>query len=178
MANASKLWESIRALSADDRTWLFAQLADWMPFQRFLALRHHGVVSLGRPTVIFDGGSRGNPGPAYGSYVLQFGGEPPQLSHLKFGKQMTNNEAEYETLIRALEDLRGQLTAMGTNPRQVEVAVEGDSRLVINQVTGTWRARDSRMLRYRNRVQELLKSFCRVSFEQKGRGEIEKVLGH
>ena len=178
MADAHEVWQSIRALSDNDRTWLFAQLADWPPFQRFLASRHKGTDHAWRPTVVFDGGSRGNPGPGYGSYALQFGDEPPQVAHLEFEEEMTNNEAEYEALIRALEDLRGRLTAMGAAPRQCEVTVHGDSRLVINQVTGAWKARDPRMLQRRNRVRELLRSFGSVSFEERGREEIEKVLGH
>jgi ribonuclease HI len=178
MADAMGLWESIQALTGEDRKWLFAQLAGWLPFQHFLASRQMGVGSLGPPTVVFDGGSRGNPGPAYGTYALQFGDEPPQMSHLEFENEMTNNEAEYEVLIRSLEDLRGRIAAMGAEPRQYEVVVQGDSRLVINQVTGAWKARDPRMLQRRNRVRELVRSFGRVSFQQRQREEIEKVLGH
>jgi len=178
MADVRQVWTSIRALSDNDRCWLFAQLADWLPFQRFLASRDKSIGDVGPPTVVFDGGSRGNPGPGYGSYALQFGDEPPQVVHLEFGQEMTNNEAEYEALIRALEDLRGRLTAMGANPQQCEVTVRGDSRLVINQVTGAWKARDPRMLQYRNRVRELLRSLGRVSFEERVREEIEGVLGH
>lgn len=178
MADACEVWKSIRALSDNDRTWLFAQLANWPPFQRFLASREGGAGSVCRSVVVFDGGSRGNPGPGYGSYALQLGTEPPQVVHLEFGKEMTNNEAEYEALIRALEDLRERLTAIGADPRQCEVTVCGDSRLVINQVTGAWKAREPRMLRRRNRVRELLQSFGSVSFEEKGRGEIEEILGH
>jgi len=178
MTDVREVWKSIRALSDNDRSWLFAQLADWPPFQLFLASHDKGAGDVWQPTVVFDGGSRGNPGPGYGSYALQFADEPPQVAHLEFEEEMTNNEAEYEALIRALEDLRGRLTAMGADPRQCEVAVHGDSRLVINQVTGVWKARDPRMLQRRNRVRELLRSFGSVSFEERERGEIEEVLGH
>ena len=91
---------------------------------------------------------------------------------------MTNNEAEYEALIQALEDLRGRLAAMGRDPLQTDVIVLGDSQLVINQVTGVWRARDPRMLQRRNRVRELLQSFGTVSFARRGREDIEEILGH
>lgn len=178
MADVHKVWKSIRALSEDHRNWLFAQLADWPPFQRFLASREEGADNVWQPVVVFDGGSRGNPGPGYGSYALQFSADLLQVYHLEFEEEMTNNEAEYETLTHALEDLRGQLTAMGADPRQCEVTVHGDSRLVINQVTGAWKARDPRMLQRRDRVRELLRSFDRVAFEEREREEIEEVLGH
>ena len=195
MADRRELWRSIRALPHDDRNWLLAQLSGWPEFQHFLALRADAPsgsvetlqeeascekdgVSVGRATLVFDGGSRGNPGPSYGSYALRFDDGPPQVSHLDFEEDMTNNEAEYETLIRALEDLLGRLTDVGVDPRQQEVTVQGDSRLVINQVTGAWKARNQRMLQRRNRVRELLRSLGCVSFEEKGRDHIEGVLGH
>lgn len=202
MADVHEVWKSIRALGDNDRRWLFAQLLDWPPFQRLLVRRLRSSEAprevlrgdpLGRlaspgsqtarreargPVIVFDGGSRGNPGPGYGSYALIFGEHPPQVIHLDFQEEMTNNEAEYEALMCALEDLRGRLTAAGSDPCQCHVTVHGDSRLVINQVTGAWKAREPRMLQRRNRVRELLRSFGAVSFEKKEREEIEEVLGH
>jgi len=94
--------------------------------------------------LIFDGGSRGNPGPGYGSYALikPTGSadlpelaEPSALSarsadvvRLDFGARMTNNEAEYDTLIAALEDLIARITQAGRNPAEFSVEVRGDSR--------------------------------------------------
>ncbi|MEA3345979.1 MAG: ribonuclease HI family protein [Chloroflexota bacterium] len=178
MEDVREIWKSIRALSDNDRRWLFAQLADWPPFQRLLSSRDGGAGKAWQPKVLFDGGSRVNPGPGYGSYALQFSDELPQVVHLEFGGRMTNNEAEYEALIHALEDLRGRLTALGADPQQCEVTVQGDSRLVINQVTGVWKAREPRMLQRRDRVRKIVRSFGSVSFEEKERGEIEEVLGH
>lgn len=202
MADAREVWKAIRALSEDDRRWLFAQLLDWPPYQHLLARRLRSAQPLpenlevgsrgqaprrgrrraprgvSRPAIVFDGGSRGNPGPGYGSYALLFGEHRAHIVHLEFGEEMTNNEAEYEALICALEDLRGRLAAMECDPLQSEVTVRGDSRLVIRQVTGAWKARDPRMLQRRDRVRELLRSFGAVSFEEKDREEIEEVVGH
>jgi ribonuclease HI len=58
--------------------------------------------------VIFDGGSRGNPGPGYGSYRLRTRDGREDVRRLEFGEAMTNNEAEYRTLIAALDDLIGE----------------------------------------------------------------------
>jgi len=202
MADVREVWKSIRALPDKDRRWLLAQLVDWPPFQRQLARRLRSSEALREdvdgelrgqsaridsrmaqaeacsPVIVFDGGSRGNPGPGYGSYALLFADHLPQVVHLEFEDEMTNNEAEYEALICALEDLRGRLTAMGSDPRHCKVTAHGDSRLVINQVTGAWKAREPRMLQRRDRVRQLLRSFGSVSFQQERREKIEEVLGH
>jgi ribonuclease HI len=179
MADGREVWRYIQSLSEEDRNWLFARLADWPAFQRFLQARRHTHGGwAGHATIVFDGGSRGNPGPGYGSYALRFDEGMPQVRHLAFQVDMTNNEAEYEALIQALQGLRRRLSAMGHDPRQYDVTVLGDSQLVINQVTGVWKARDPRMLQRRDRVRELLPSFGHVVFEKRRREEIEDVLGH
>ncbi len=173
-----ELWEYIQALPDSDRDWLFGELSNWSLFQDFLASHQQSASIVGELTVVFDGGSRGNPGASYGSYALRFGSDPPQIVRLEFEEVMTNNEAEYEALIRALEDLIERLTAMGSDPSQHGVAVQGDSRLVINQVTGTWKAKDPRMLHRRNLVRAMLQRFGQVSLQKKGREEIVEALGH
>jgi ribonuclease HI len=173
-----ELWEYIQALPDSDRDWLFAKLSSWSPFREFLASRERSADIVGELTVIFDGGSHGNPGAGYGSYALQFDTDPLQVVHAEFGEAMTNNESEYEALIRALEDLIEKLAAMGADPSQYGITVEGDSRLVINQVTGAWKAKDPRMLHRRNLVRELLRRFGQVSLQKQGREEIVEVLGH
>lgn len=178
MTDVRELWSSIQDLSSDDRNWLCSRLSDWVPLQRFRAHRRESAENEGRFTIIFDGGSRGNPGPGYGSYTLLIDNQPSQLTRLDFEDDMTNNEAEYETLIRALEDLQGQLAVIGRDPRGVDVLVLGDSQLVISQVTGVWKARDPRMLQRRNRVRVLVQTYSHVSFKKRAREEIVEVLGH
>ena len=58
--------------------------------------------------IIFDGGSKGNPGQGYGSYTLRWPGAQQQIVRLRFGDRVTNNEAEYDTLIAALEAVRSR----------------------------------------------------------------------
>ena len=129
--------------------------------------------------VLFDGGSRGNPGPAYGSYALTRVADGKQeIVRLSFDRPMTNNEAEYETVIAALSDLIGRIERAHRAPKAFTVAVEGDSRLVIRQVLGTWKAQDARMRAYRNRVRELLSRFKGYRLEQRPRREVARVLGH
>ena len=46
--------------------------------------------------VVFDGGSRGNPGEGYGSFLVRSpGGRKPVIRRLEFGGNYTNNQAEY-----------------------------------------------------------------------------------
>src|SRR5438270_13857230 len=90
--------------------------------------------------IVFDGGSRGNPGEGYGSYELRTRSEH-RIERLTFGNHVTNNEAEYRTLIAALKDVLDHLAASSANPKAATVAVRGDSQLVIFQVTGKWKVR-------------------------------------
>ncbi len=129
--------------------------------------------------ILFDGGSHGNPGPAYGSYALTRVADGKQeIVRLSFDRPMTNNEAEYETMIAALSDLIGRIERAHRSPDQFTVAIEGDSQLVIRQVLGTWKARDERMRAYRDRVRALLDRFGGYRLRQRPRQEIVQVLGH
>ncbi|HIC94446.1 MAG TPA: reverse transcriptase-like protein [Anaerolineae bacterium] len=129
--------------------------------------------------LVFDGGSRGNPGPGYGSYALIGPAEPAaDVVRLDFGARMTSNEAEYDTLIAALEDLIARVTKMGRSPADFSVEVRGDSRLIINQVSGAWKAKDERMRARRDRVRELLHRFGSHELKLQPRRESVRLLGH
>jgi ribonuclease HI len=130
-------------------------------------------------TIIFDGGSQGNPGPGYGSYALVRASDGERsVVRLDFGRQMTNNEAEYEALIGGLQGLIERAETAGRPPEDLTVEIRGDSALVIHQVEGTWKARDDRMRLLRNRVRELLARFKRHRLVLQGREESVRVLGH
>src|SRR5579885_754658 len=53
-------------------------------------------------TIHTDGAARGNPGPAAFAYVIARDGAPPVEACGCLGR-MTNNQAEYTALVRALE---------------------------------------------------------------------------
>lgn len=76
----------------------------------------------------FDGGSRGNPGLAAGGYCLEMEGDRSCDAVLL--SCATNNEAEYEGLILGLR----RVLELGLS----NVLIQGDSQLVINQLTGTY----------------------------------------
>jgi ribonuclease HI len=110
----------------------------------------------GRAHVYFDGGSRGNPGPAgIGWVVVTSDGIVAEGSDT-IGRA-TNNQAEYAALVRALEVARDY----GFD----EVDVRGDSELVVKQVRGEYDANDPDLRESRVTVRELLGSFDSWSIE-------------
>jgi len=129
--------------------------------------------------LIFDGGSRGNPGWGYGSYAItrvQDGAQ--RLERQDFGDGYTNNEAEYDALIAGLEDLVSRIEEAGRQPEEFKLEVRGDSALVINQVQGRWKATEPRMRERRDRCLELLRRFGGVQLKAHPREESVRVLGH
>ena len=137
-------------------------------------------MSAGRAryTLMFDGGSRGNPGAAYGSFRLQRAAAPPQpIRRLTFGHG-TNNEAEYKALLAGLQELAKHLTLEGLRPADVEVEVRGDSRLVLEQLRGAWRVRNSRLAGLHRQAAELLEPYAQVRLVHQDRSRSVRVLGH
>lgn len=134
-------------------------------------------------TIVFDGGSIGNPGRGYGSYAVAnnaVSAQPAgwQIKRLNYPGRVTNNEAEYDTLIAALQTLPETLSAAGQEPLQTTVDVRGDSLLVIYQVTNRWKAHEPRMAERRDKVIALARQFKRVSFTHHPRAQSVKILGH
>jgi ribonuclease HI len=127
----------------------------------------------------FDGGSRGNPGQGYGSYVIarvQDGAQ--RLERVDLGDQYTSNEAEYDTLIVALQDLLSRIEQAGRQPQEFALQVRGDSALVLNQVQGKWKAKEPRMRERRDRCLRLLRRFGTLELKLQPREESVRVLGH
>ncbi|GJR77123.1 reverse transcriptase domain-containing protein [Tanacetum coccineum] len=86
---------------------------------------------------------------------------------MRFRFEATNNEAEYEALIAGLRIAE----QMGAKNLQAHV----DSRLVANQVNGSYIAKESGMVQYLNKVKTLAKSFKEFSIKQIPRSENKKA---
>ncbi|GJT61084.1 reverse transcriptase domain-containing protein [Tanacetum coccineum] len=86
---------------------------------------------------------------------------------LRFRFDATNNEAEYEALIAGLKIAE----QMGVENLQANV----DSRLVANQVNGTYVAKETDMIRYLEKVKTLTRSFKAFSIKQVSRNENKKT---
>ena len=128
--------------------------------------------------VIFDGGSKGNPGLGYGSYALEWPGFPRQVVQLKFGDKVTNNEAEYDTLIAALEAISKRLKESGAHPRTAKLDIWGDSLLVISQIKGEWKVNKAELQTRRDRARSLLALFGQARLTHHQREKSVEVLGH
>ncbi|GJX84741.1 reverse transcriptase domain-containing protein [Tanacetum coccineum] len=86
---------------------------------------------------------------------------------MRFRFEATNNEAEYEALIAGLRIAE----QMGVKNLQANV----DSRLVANQVNGSYIAKESGMVQYLDKVKTLAKSFKEFSIKQIPRSENKKA---
>lgn len=126
--------------------------------------------------VVFDGGSRGNPGQGYGSYALfDDRGRKIAQAALSFEGETTNNEAEYQTLLAALRDLRQRLAGRA---RRSVIQILGDSQLVIRQVRGEWQAKDERMIALRDEALAELRHFAEYRLGHQSREDTLEILGH
>ncbi|MFB1062834.1 ribonuclease HI [Natrinema sp. H-ect4] len=115
-------------------------------------LRENG----GRAHVYFDGGSRGNPGPAGIGWVIVTGDGIVAENGETIGTA-TNNQAEYEALIAGLEAARDY--------DYDEVHVRGDSELIVKQVRGEYDTNNPELREKRVTVHELLQSFDEWTLE-------------
>jgi ribonuclease HI len=109
---------------------------------------------VGELTVYFDGGARGNPGPAaIGAVVVDEAQDPPTVvaTVSECIGDATNNVAEYRAVIAGLEQ------AFSLRPRVVHV--RGDSKLVIEQLAGRWRVKQPHLVPLHERARALLREF-------------------
>jgi ribonuclease HI len=81
-----------------------------------------------------DGAARGNPGPAAFAYVIARDGEEPIEEAGCLGR-MTNNQAEYTALVRALEHA---LEVAPDSP----VVLHSDSELMVKQMKGEYKVKN------------------------------------
>jgi ribonuclease HI len=125
--------------------------------------------------IVFDGGSLGNPGKGYGSYEITSRGEVLRHTRHDYGDNVTNNQAEYQTLIEALKWLAEDL---GVNAKSTRVIVNGDSLLVINQLTGKWKVKHEGIKPLVQAALTEMKKFGSVSLTWHARSNSVKRLGH
>ena len=187
ISNAAEALEVILALPKAERARLFDLMAREPSLARYMlpptpkqlgfdvSADFEGVPDY---VIVFDGGSEGNPGFGYGSYAVITRDGRQRVRRLDFEDDMTNNEAEYDTLIAALEDVSERVEAAGKRPADFALEVRGDSNLVLRQVRGDWKAKDERMRRRRDIVRSLLSRFGGYRLVEQLREESVKVLGH
>lgn len=126
--------------------------------------------------VYTDGGSRGNPGPSAGGYVVMDGNEVVDQGGEYLGIT-TNNQAEYHGVRLGLE------AAVRLGVQSLEVRV--DSMLVANQLNGIYKIKNRELWPVNERVRELVSQFKRVKFvhipremNQLADGMVNRTLDH
>nr|GEW34771.1 reverse transcriptase domain-containing protein [Tanacetum cinerariifolium] len=86
---------------------------------------------------------------------------------LRFQFTASNNEVEYEALIAGLRIT----TQMGV--RNVHISI--DSKLVVNQVLGTYSAKEENMIKYLEKTKSLISGFTNFSISQVPRSKNKKA---
>ena len=113
-------------------------------------------------TIFTDGGARGNPGPS-GAGAVIFDEKKVQVGEVSaFLGVRTNNYAEYEALILALQRLLDLLSVDKAEPVDVEVRM--DSELIVKQLRGEYKVKHPDMKTQYARVATLLSQFRAVIF--------------
>lgn len=110
-----------------------------------------------RLTIYCDGAARGNPGPAGAGAVLidEDGSILAEVSH--YLGETTNNQAEYQALVMALEEAR-KLGAQTVN-------IYSDSELLVRQMKGSYLVKNDGLKPLFKLAKEKLKHFGKHSID-------------
>ncbi len=115
-----------------------------------------------------DGGARGNPGPGAIGIIIRDGEKILTKYSGHIGKFVTNNIAEYEALIKALE--------LASRYTQEEITCCLDSELVVNQLLGKYRVRNPHLLPLFLKVQKLQENFKAIKYKHVSRWDKFQIL--
>ncbi len=126
---------------------------------------------MAKITLVFDGGSRGESGAGFGSYAFVRDNQHT-VTRLEFGDGMSSVEAGYDTLINALQTLIRQ----EKSPADVLLEIHTANHLIINQVKGSWEAREAPMKARRNQVADLLRQFGAAKLVRVTRDQVSRML--
>lgn len=119
-------------------------------------MNKNALGNVNRTVIAYsDGASRGNPGPAsFGVVVYDEAGQELHQSSRALGRA-TNNQAEYQGAIAALE------AALGLGAQEVELRL--DSELVVRQLQGRYKVRNPGLIPLHKRMLDLRSRFRRVT---------------
>jgi len=105
----------------------------------------------------FDGCSKSNPGLAGCGAVIYYNDKEIWSDCLFVGKSETNNKAEYNGLLLGIE---------AANKLNIKtLLVEGDSLLVINQMTGKYKCNSPNLIELYEKAKELENKFDNIFYK-------------
>jgi len=114
-----------------------------------------------------DGACLGNPGPAGAGFVIASqGGEKLAEGSVPIGRA-TNNIAEYQAVISALEAARD----LGLT----HLVVRSDSELLCKQIWGQYRVKNPQLQKMHMNVRQLMQDFQKVLFQHVPREKNERA---
>ncbi|MCF7910704.1 ribonuclease HI family protein [Candidatus Pacearchaeota archaeon] len=108
-----------------------------------------------------DGGARGNPGPGAIGVVVRDGERILTKYSAFIGRQVTNNIAEYEALIKALE--------LAADFKDKELTCFLDSELVVKQLLGKYKVKNPKLIPLFLKVQKLQENFDKIIYKHVSR---------
>ncbi len=104
-----------------------------------------------------DGASRGNPGKGAIAFMAVSEHQAILREHAEIIGETTNNVAEYQAIIHALE--------YALDSGEKEVTVTSDSLLVISQLNNTYKIKARHLFAYYGQVKELERHFKRAVYK-------------
>ncbi len=125
-------------------------------------------MKLDRIIAYTDGGARGNPGPAATGVVVMRGNRAIGKYAKSIGAR-TNNEAEYEAVILALQKIKHLFGKQKTRDLGVEIRM--DSELVARQLSGKYKITEERFFPLFMKIWNLKMDFGNISFVEISREE-------
>jgi ribonuclease HI len=108
-------------------------------------------------TLHFDGGSRGNPGPAGIGVVIRAADGTPLFTLGRFIGRATNNVAEYRALITVMDEA----LKLGAK----KVVIRGDSELIVKQMRGEYRVKNPDLRELYEQAKDLIARFDHATIE-------------
>lgn len=109
-------------------------------------------------TIYTDGGARGNPGPAAVGVVIYQEGKKEPKKYSKFLGEMTNNQAEYEAVLYAME------LAKKIKPRPDEIDFYLDSELLVGQLNRQFKIKNKELGKYFIKIWNSSQSFNKINY--------------
>jgi ribonuclease HI len=146
------------------------------------------INNLSHFQVYCDGGCHNNgasTSEAYGSFKVYAIGKDDVIEKgyeeigVAFPGIHTNNVAEYGAVEIALVYCANLIETITKYKSTFHVTIISDSKLMVNQMNGAWKAKDADIRQCRDRLQELIQNNAMdVSFEWVDRSKIVAQLGH
>ncbi|MHA1322287.1 MAG: ribonuclease HI family protein [Candidatus Helarchaeota archaeon] len=104
-----------------------------------------------------DGASRGNPGPSGIGIVIQdHAGNKLKEYSAFLGRNLTNNQAEYVAVLKALE--------LAKTLGDKVILIYSDSELIVKQLKGIYRVQNELLGKMYKKIKDLEKFFAKIDY--------------